>query len=145
MVNRNWSLTIGLSRGLETGDKHGGQLVRFPNEWLKLLGVEIAAINGQSKPEVTFIGFLECDLKFGNKFRFRSATTSGAVICRYTGRASGELIGYCACSRTHRHAIRDAKTFQRELAGTRQKLAHRLSLAGVRVLLNRSIQHGSTF
>src|ERR1700683_4494272 len=129
MPHENANLTAA-PRCLEIGHQHSGQFVRFENKRLRLLCIDVTAINSQPEPKVTLVGFFKCDLKFREELGLRTTPTCGTVVSGDTGGAPGQLIRNRSGAWVHWHSVGEPQAFERETTGARQELTHRHWLAG---------------
>ncbi len=113
----------------QAGDKYRGQLVGLAGERIELPGGKVAAVDGESEPEMAFIGFFKGDLQFREKFRFRATSPGSPIVCGNTGCATGQLSRNDARASLGGHGIGDLQATKGGGTSARQKFAHECLLA----------------
>jgi len=111
-------------RCFQTRDQDGSQFGCFLGEILKHDGGQVFGFGSEAKPELSFIGLLERDLKFGAKFRFGSSDLRGAIIGCGTGTATRQLRRNGSCSRIARQRIRSFQAAKSEPACASYQIDH---------------------
>jgi len=110
--------------GFEAGHENRGQFRSFLGKFAQLFVGQIFSFGRESEPELGFIRFLQCDLKFGTKFGFGPRHLRCSVISRCACAASCQLMRDGPGARTTGQGIRSLEAAKCEAPSAPNHVDH---------------------
>jgi len=118
------ALSFVTARSFETGHENSGHFRSFLGKFTKLLGGQVFRFGSEAEPELSFISFLERNLKLRTKFGFGPRNLRGTVTGCGACAASRQLMRDRFRARAAGQGIRSLKAAKRETPGSSYHIDH---------------------